>query len=197
MRNLIFFMHTSLDGFVAGLNGEMDWINLDEAMFDFVATMTDQADTALYGRVTYEMMQSYWPTAGEQPNASKHDKEHSAWYSKVSKIVLSKTISEKGLDNTIVISDQLSDNINKIKKQDGKNILIFGSPSAAHSLMAENLIDDYWLFINPVLLGYGIPLFKGISDKTKLKLVTSNAFSSGVIDRPTLRIKSWRSRAGC
>ena len=92
MRNLIFFMHTSLDGFVAGLNGEMDWINLDEAMFDFVATMTDQADTALYGRVTYEMMQSYWPTAGEQPNASKHDKEHSNWYNNVSKVVLSKTM---------------------------------------------------------------------------------------------------------
>ena len=69
-------MHTSLDGFVAGLNGEMDWINIDDAMFDFVATMTNKADTALYGRVTYEMMQSYWPTAGEQPNASKHDKEH-------------------------------------------------------------------------------------------------------------------------
>jgi dihydrofolate reductase len=77
MRHLIFFMHTSLDGFVAGLNGEMDWIYVDDAMFDFVATMTNQADTALYGRVTYEMMQSYWPKAGEQPNASKHDKEHS------------------------------------------------------------------------------------------------------------------------
>ena len=116
MRNLFFFMHTSLDGFVAGLNGEMDWINIDDEMFDFVATMTDKADAALYGRVTYEMMQSYWPTAGEQPNASKHDKEHSAWYNKVSKIVLSKTISDKGLENTIVISDHLADNINKIKK---------------------------------------------------------------------------------
>src|SRR5260221_2028990 len=143
MRNLIFFMHTSLDGFVAGPNGEMDWIKLDEAMFDFVATMTNQSDTALYGRVTYEMMQGYWPTAGDEPNASKHDKEHSAWYNKVSKIVLSKTISEKGLDNTIVISDQLADNINKIKKQDGKNILIFGSPGASHSLMSLGLIDEF------------------------------------------------------
>src|ERR1700733_11651606 len=131
MRNLIFFMHTSLDGFVAGQNGEMEWIKLDEEMFDFVATMTDQSDTALYGRVTYEMMQSYWPKAGEQPNASKHDKEHSAWYNTVSKVVLSKTMSEKGLVNTKVISDQLADNINKIKKQDGKNILIFGSPRAS------------------------------------------------------------------
>lgn len=120
MRNLIFLMYTSLDGFIAGPNGEMNWINVNETMFDFVATMTEQADTALYGRVTYEMMQSYWPKAGEKPNASKHDKEHSAWYNKVSKVVLSKTINETGLHNIKVIGDQLSDNINKLKQQDGK-----------------------------------------------------------------------------
>jgi dihydrofolate reductase len=181
MRNLIFFMHTSLDGFVAGPKGEMNWIHVDEEIFDFVGTMTNKADTALYGRVTYEMMQSYWPTAGEQPDASKHDKEHSAWYKKVSKVVLSKTINAKGLDNTIVISDQLADNINKIKKQAGKNILIFGSPSASHALMREGLIDEFWLFVNPVLLGQGIPLFKNITETTKLKLVESKTFSCGVI----------------
>ena len=174
-------MHTSLDGFVAGLNGEMDWINIDDTMFDFVATMTDKADTALYGRVTYEMMQSYWPTAGEQPDASKHDKVHSAWYNKVSKVVLSKTISEKGLDNTKVIGDQLTDNINKLKKQDGKNILIFGSPTAVHSLLNQGLIDGFWLFVNPVLLGNGIPLFKGVTEMTKLNLIETKIFSCGVI----------------
>ena len=181
MRKLIFFMHTSLDGFVAGLKGEMDWINIDDAMFDFVATMTDKADTALYGRVTYEMMQSYWPAAGEQPNASKHDKEHSAWYNKVSKVVLSKTMNEKGLDNTKVIGDQLTDNINKIKKQDGKNILIFGSPTASQSLLSLGLIDEFWLFVNPILLGQGMPLFKGVSETKKLKLIETKTFSSGVI----------------
>ena len=97
MRKLIFFMHASLDGFVAGPNGEMNWIQVNEPMFDFVATMTDQADTALYGRVTYEMMQSYWPNAGDQPNASKHDKEHSQWYNQVAKVVLSTTLEEAGL----------------------------------------------------------------------------------------------------
>jgi dihydrofolate reductase len=181
MRKLIFFMHTSLDGFVAGLNGEMDWINVDDDIFDFVGGMTDTADTALYGRVTYEMMQSYWPTAGEQPNASKHDKEHSAWYNKVAKIVLSKTMSEKGLNNTTVISDHLAENINTIKKQDGKNILIFGSPSASHSLMADGLVDEFWLFVNPVLLGKGMPLFKDIAEITKLKLIETKTFASGVI----------------
>ena len=181
MRNLIFFMHTSLDGFVTGINGEMDWINLDDSMFDFVATMTDKADTALYGRVTYEMMQSYWPTAGEQLNATKHDIEHSTWYNKVSKIVLSKTINDSGLHNTKVISDQLSDNINKLKQQDGKNILIFGSPRASQSLLNQDLIDEFWLFVNPVILGQGIPLFKNITGTTKLKFVESKTFACGVI----------------
>ena len=181
MRNLIFFMHTSLDGFVAGLNGELDWISLDDALFDFVATMTDQADTALYGRVTYGMMQSYWPKAGEQPNASKHDKEHSKWYNNVSKVVLSRTIQETGFHNTKVIGDQLSDNINKLKQQEGKNILIFGSPRASQSLLNEGLIDEFWLFVNPIILGQGLPLFKDITGTTKLKLVESKTFTCGVI----------------
>jgi len=181
MRHLIFFMHTSLDGFVAGQNGEMNWIKVDEEMFDFVATMTEQSDTALYGRVTYEMMQGYWPTAGEQPNASKHDIEHSRWYNKVSKVVLSRTINETGLINTKVISDQLKDNINKIKNQEGKNILIFGSPGASQSLLNEGLVDEFWLFVNPIILGQGMPLFKDITGTTKLKLVASKTFACGVI----------------
>ena len=180
MRKLIFFMHTSLDGYISGLKGEMNWINVDEEIFDFVATMTDKADSALYGRVTYEMMQDYWPNAANKPNASKHDKEHSAWYNKISKVVLSKTLSEKGLDNTTVISDQLSDNINKIKNQEGKDIIIFGSQTASQSLLSEGLIDEFWLFINPVLLGQGIPLFKGVNETTKLELLETKTFGCGV-----------------
>ena len=181
MRKLIFFMHTSLDGFVSGLKGEMNWINVDESIFDFVGTMTDKADTALYGRVTYDMMQGYWPTAGDQPNASKHDIEHSAWYKKVSKVVLSKTISAEGLDNTTVISDHLTENINLIKNKEGENIIIFGSPRASQSLLSEGLIDEFWLFVNPVILGEGVPLFKGVTEITKLKLIESKTFSCGVI----------------
>jgi dihydrofolate reductase len=94
---------------------------------------------------------------------------------------LSKTLSEKGLDNTTVINDQLADNINKIKKQGGKNILIFGSPSASNSLLSLGLIDEFWLFVNPVLLGKGMPLFKGVTETTKLKLIETKTFSCGVI----------------
>lgn len=181
MRNLIFFMHTSLDGFVAGPNGEMNWIKVDEEIFDFVGTMTQQSDTALYGRVTYEMMQAYWPTAGDEPNASKHAKEHSAWYKHVSKVVLSTTMQEAGLHNTKVISDHLADNINQIKQADGKNIIIFGSPRASQSLLREGLIDAFWLFVNPIILGEGMPLFKDVTGTTKLKLVESKTFGCGVI----------------
>jgi dihydrofolate reductase len=181
MRKLIFLMHTSLDGFVAGPNGEMNWIQLDEELFDFVATMTDKADTALYGRVTYEMMQGYWPTAGDGPNATKHDKEHSAWYNQVSKVVLSKTINETGLINTTVISGQLADNITQIKNLEGDNILIFGSPGATHSLLILELIDEFWLLVNPILLGQGKPLFEGINKSIKLKLAETKTFACGVI----------------
>ena len=181
MRKLIFFMHTSLDGCVAGPNGEMNWIKVDEELFDFVATMTAAADAALYGRVTYEMMQGYWPTAGEQPNASKHDKEHAAWYNSVSKLVLSTTMNEGGLKHTRIFGDRLSENINAIKQEQGKNILIFGSPGASQSLLNLGLIDEFWLFLNPIILGQGRPLFENIRETTALALVESKTFANGVI----------------
>ena len=89
MRKIILSQHASLDGFVAGPNGEMDWILLDDEMFDLVGSFTDAADTGLYGRVTYELMDNYWPDAGNKPNASKHDIQHSTWYNNVQKIVVS------------------------------------------------------------------------------------------------------------
>lgn len=174
-------MHASLDGFAATLNGELSWVKVDDELFDFVATMTEQADTALYGRVTYEMMEAYWPGAGDKPNASKHDKEHSIWYNKVAKVVLSRKMSETGLKNTQVINDNLSENITKIKQQPGKNILIFGSPGASHSLLNAGLIDEFRIFINPILLGQGIPLFKDVPGLTKLTLIETKTFASGVI----------------
>jgi dihydrofolate reductase len=185
MRKIISFMHISLDGFVAGPNGEMDWIKVDEEIFDHVAKRIGEGDIALYGRKTYEMMESYWPTAGDEPTASKHDIEHSKWYKKVHKVVLSKTIKEAGLTNTTVIRDNLAGRINEIK-QSGKgisnDILLFGSPTATHSLIHQNLIDGYWLFVNPIVLGRGIPLFADIKDKIKLNLVTTQQFTNGVTE---------------
>jgi dihydrofolate reductase len=191
MRKIISFMHVSLDGFVAGPNGEMDWIKVDQEIFDYVGKRISEGDTALYGRVTYQMMENYWPTAGAKPTATKHDIEHSQWYSQVHKVVLSKTMSGASLTNTKIISGDLSEHINEIKQSGHKEILLFGSPTATHSLIQQNLIDGYWLFVNPVILGRGIPLFKDIREKIKLKLMpTSRQFTCGVtelnylVDRP-------------
>jgi len=190
MRKIISFMHISLDGFVAGPNGEMNWIKVDEEIFDHVGKRIGETDTALYGRVTYEMMEAYWPTAGDEPNASKHDIEHSKWYNKAHKVVLSKTMKDAVLTNTTIISDNLSNEINKIKQGAGSEILVFGSPTTTHSLIQQNLIDGYWLFVNPIILGQGIPLFVDIKDKIELKLLNNRQFTSGVtelnytVDRP-------------
>ncbi len=178
-------MHISLDGFVAGPNGEMDWIKVDEEIFDHVGERISETDTALYGRITYEMMQNYWPNAGDEPGASKHDIEHSKWYNKAHKLVLSKTMKDAGLKNTNIISDNLSERINEIKQSsngDGKEILLFGSPTATHSLIQQNLIDGYWLFVNPIILGQGIPLFVNIKSKIKLNLLTTRQFTCGVTE---------------
>jgi len=181
MRKLVLFMHSSLDGYVAGLKGEMNWITANEEIFEYANRQTEESDTALYGRVTYQMMESYWPGAADEPNATKHDKQHSAWYNKVAKVILSRTMKGTKLANTIIVSENIGDVISKLKLEPGKDIVIFGSPSAAHYLMAENLIDDYSLFVNPILLGQGIPLFRNSEYKTKLKLLESHVFDSGVV----------------
>ncbi|MEO7043657.1 MAG: dihydrofolate reductase family protein, partial [Ferruginibacter sp.] len=86
------------------------------------------------------------------------------------------------LPNTTIISDNLSERINEIKQQEGSEILLFGSPTATHSLMQLNLIDGYWLFVNPIILGEGIPLFADIKEKIKLKLLSTQAFTCGVTE---------------
>ena len=181
MRKIVSFVHLSLDGFVSSANGSLDWVSITEELFDYVGQRIAATDTALYGRVTYQMMEAYWPTAAEQPNASAHDHAHSRWYKTARKIVLSKTLAEKNHANTKIISRNLSSEITQLKQESGSEILVFGSPTATHALMAENLIDEYWLFVNPVLLGQGIPLFKNIQERTKLTLLKSKIFASGVV----------------
>lgn len=176
-------MHITLDGFVAVPNGELNWATVNAEIFDYVGQRISKGDTALYGRVTYQMMESYWPTAGDKPNATKHDIEHSKWYKNVHKVVLSRTLTNEGLTNTEIISDNLVDRIKELKRQEGLEILLFASPTATYSLLQQDLIDGFWLFVNPVILGQGISLYKGIKDKIKLKLVRpTKQFDCGVTE---------------
>jgi dihydrofolate reductase len=181
MRKLVSFMHISLDGFTTNSKGQMNWVLADEEMFDVAGEQTQKSDTAIYGRGTYQIMQAYWPTAADQPNATKHDIEHSAWYKSVQKIVVSKTLKSSEIMNATIISENLPDEIRKLKEGDGKEIVMFGSPTLTRFLTEEDLIDEYWLFINPIMLGQGNPLFKNLSHEIKLKLLTSKTFASGVV----------------
>lgn len=182
MRNLISFMHISLDGFVAGPNGEMNWIKVDEEIFDHIGQRIEQTDTALYGRVTYDMMEGYWPTAADAPDASKHDIEHSKWYKRANKVVLSKSMEGQVRTNTTIISSDLGGRISDIKEAGSGDLLVFGSPRATHALIKEGLIDGYWLFVNPIILGKGISLFSAVSSETKLKLISTQRFTAGVTE---------------
>jgi dihydrofolate reductase len=181
MRRIVSFVHLSLDGFVASTTGGLDWITINDELFAYVEQRILKTDTALYGRKTFQMMEAYWPTAADKPDASAHDIEHSRWYKNAHKLVLSRTLKPGSDPLTKIISSELKDEISRIRQSHGSEILVFGSPGATHSLMAENLIDEYWLFVNPVVLGQGIPLFKNIQQKTALKLYASKVFESGVV----------------
>ena len=174
-------MHISLDGFVARSEEEMDWIHVNDEIFDYADRQTQDADLVIYGRKTYSMMESYWPTAADNPHSTKHDIAHSAWYGSVNKFVLSTTLGISNSPLTQIRSEFNPQDILSLKAQSGKNILIFGSPSIAHLLMQHSLIDEYWLFVNPILLGKGIPLFISTKHMTLLRLEESATFSTGVI----------------
>jgi dihydrofolate reductase len=180
MKKVVLLMHVSLDGFVAGPNGEMDWIQLSDLMFDHVDKLTKNADTALYGRKTFEMMEGYWPTADENPKASQHTINHARWYRQSLKLVVSNTVKEAG-KNTRVVSGDITQQMQQEKQQGERDIIMIGSPSTAHHFTRDGLIDDYWLFVNPVILGAGIPLFKNVQDKTSLKLLETKTFDTGVV----------------
>ncbi len=175
-------MHVSLDGLVAGPDGGIDWVYLDDEMFEGVHDLVSAADTALFGRVTYQLMESYWPTAASRPTATKHDIEHSSWLNPAPKIVFSRTLKKVDWQNTRIVKDHIGEEIAKLKKQPGKNLILFASPSLASTFMNLDLIDEYWFNVNPVVLGKGKPLFKDLSNMHKLKLLDSKTYKPGVVN---------------
>jgi dihydrofolate reductase len=181
MRKLVLFMHVSLDGFAAVPNGGLDWISYHSELQQYADGIVSTVGSPVYGRLTYELMASYWPTVLDDPDASDHDKAHARWVDQATKIVFSKTMKKAEWNNTIVINDNISEEINKLKQQPGKDLVIFGSPGLAHSFMELDLIDEYQLTLNPVLLGSGIPAYQNIKNKTNLKLVKATSLKNGVV----------------
>ncbi|RAW02857.1 dihydrofolate reductase family protein [Pseudochryseolinea flava] len=181
MRKLIFVVHTSIDGFVAGEAGEFDELTQSPENLDFVCSLTDDADALLAGRVSFQMLDTYWPTAHLNQNASSSEVRYSNWYNSANKIVLSNSLRQEQARGITVISDHIVENVNALKNKTGKNILMFGSPSVYKLLAGLNVIDEYCIIMYPVLLGNGISLFDKPQDVKRMKLLNSTRFSQGEI----------------
>ena len=181
MRKVVLFMHMSLDGFAAGPNGELDWISYDAELEKYAESVVSSVGSPLYGRITYQMMESYWPTVLNDPSATKHDLDHARWIENVEKVVFSTTLESISWANTRLIKNNIAEEVAKLKQQRGKDLVIFGSPGLTRSFMQLDLIDSYHLTLNPVILGAGIPFFTAVNEKTNLKLVNSETLNSGVV----------------
>ncbi len=183
MRKLVLFLHASLDGFVEGPNGAMDigWISYDADLEKHAKEILSTVDTVIWGRGTYQMMHSYWPTVPSNPSSSQHELEHAAWIEQTSKIVFSKTLDKVEWNHSRLVKENVKEEILNLKEQPGKDIVILGSPRFAHHVMGLDLIDEYKITVSPVLIGSGLPLFQGLQEKTNLKLIENKTFDSGAI----------------
>jgi dihydrofolate reductase len=181
MRNIISLAHLSLDGFMAGPGGDMHFIVFNDELADHTYPLFGQVDLAVYGRVTYEMMEGYWPTAGDAPDADAHAKSHARWYAGVRKIVASRTLTASNKPNVRVVGDDIVGALRAEKQKAGGDIMIFASPTLTRALAAADLVDEWRLTLQPVILGDGLPLFGKRENRTPLELRSSKTFGTGVI----------------
>ncbi len=183
MRKIIVTMWVTLDGFIAGPNNAMDFIGeiYDEAMGKYEYDLVSAADTLLLGRVTYESFASAWPYVPDRPGADPGEVMYAQKLNAMRKIVFSKTLSGVEWNNSTLIREIVPAEIEKLKQQPGKDMVIYGSASIVQELTNYGLIDEYQLLVHPFILGDGKPLFKNIKEKVKLKLVNTEARSSGVV----------------
>lgn len=177
MRKIIVFMATTLDGYFAGSDGEIDWHVVDEEFNQFAIDQLNAADMLLFGRVTYEGMASYWQT----PSAAADSPVIAEKMNTLPKIVFSRTLSNPDWQSTSLVKDHIPEMMAELKQQPGKDMLIFGSSNLAATFINLGLIDEFRLMVNPVVLGRGKPLFGGIEQPLKLKLLKTRSFNSGSV----------------
>jgi dihydrofolate reductase len=181
MRKVILSNSVTLDGFFEGPNKELDWHIVDEEVKQYANDLLSNVDALLFGRVTYQLMADYWPAAATNPSTSKSDLEIADKMNNLPKIVFSKTLQQVEWNNSRLVKDNIAQEISKMKQQSGKDMVIFGSGTIVPTFMQHGLIDEYRIIVNPVVLGNGKPLFKGINDKQNLKLLKTRLFDSGIV----------------
>jgi len=178
MRKVIMLNRVSLDGFFAGPNGEIyDWF-INDPEVDKAAHEMAQADTILFGRVTYQMFESVWPKVAVDPNAPKEARTTANEVNQMTKVVFSQTLKEVTWQHSQLFKGNLAEEVRKFKQGNGLDIIIFGSGTIVQQLSAEGLIDEYLFVVTPVVLGAGKPLFKDVK-KFTLELLEARDFHSG------------------
>ena len=179
MRKLAVFNHVSLDGYFVDQNGSMTWAkggpSQDKEWNNFVAENAGGSGPLLFGRVTYELMVSYWPT----PVAKERDSMIAERMNALPKVVFSRTLNQAAWSNTRLVKNDLAGEIRKMKKEPGEGMVILGSGTITSQLAQEGLIDEYQIVVNPVILGKGRTLFEGVKANIALKLTKSRAFANG------------------
>lgn len=178
MRKLIYKMGVSLDGFIAGPGGEIDWSVPDEELHRFHNQQVREFGAQLCGRRLYEVM-TYWETAEQNPSASEVEIEFARIWKKLPKIVFSRTL-EVVEGNTRLAGDSVSEEVARLKEQEGKDLAV-GGAGLASTLIRLGLVDEYRLFISPVVLGGGTPYFPALDERINLELVETQTFGSRVI----------------
>ena len=181
MRKVILSNMVTLDGFFEGPNKELDWHIVDEEFNKYAIDLLSNVDALLFGRVTYQLMADYWPAAATNTSTSKDDLEIADKMNNLSKIVFSKTLQEVKWNNSRLVKENIAEEISKVKQQPGKDMVIFGSGSIVSTFMQHGLIDEYRIIVNPIVLGNGKPLFKGINGKQNLKLLKTKVLGSWIV----------------
>jgi dihydrofolate reductase len=173
MRNIILDLAVTLDGFIEGANGEIDWCIMDEDM-DFPGFLSG-IDTIFYGRVSYDAWGNF------QPEANVPSAEQELWKGVHSKKKFVFSREQRKDERATFISGNIAEAVAAIKAQEGKDIWLYGGASLIRTFIQEGLIDVYRISIHPVALGSGKPLFENLKERVQLKLMKTNNFKSGVV----------------
>lgn len=182
MRKLKLQVQITVNGFVGGPNGELDWMTMDwdEKIKNYVNELHESVDNILLGRKMTDGFVAYWT---DVVNNKKDSPEYP--FAKIMvdtpKIVFTKTMDESPWNNTILAKGNLVEEVNKLKNQEGKDIIVYGGADFVSSLITNNLIDEYHLFINPSAIMKGLTIFSGIEENIQLKLKESHKFDCGIV----------------
>jgi len=175
MRKLKLQIQMTVDGYIAGPNGELNWVvwDWDDELKKYVTEITEPVDCIVLGRKLAQGFIPYWASNPELEGADKMNN--------TVKVVFSKTLEKSEWNNAILAKGDLSEEINKLKKQEGKDIIAYGGAAFVSALIRHRLIDEFHFFINPVVLGDGMTIFKDIESRLNLTLIKSRSFDCGIV----------------